>query len=545
MGSCVSVSSTRHRRRRSRKLSVAARKFRRKVSTAIAADAPIVRGAGSAASCLARHGVVHVEAPDSNVTLRLTKLQWQHSQMDAGSVVCEEAWYDSVSILESPDSDDDLDNDFASVSGDPLPDVTGGSDAPQCKDAACFLDTMQLLRSIANAEARDQSEQPDKSDDDDSNVAATATNNSGSCNDEGACCSSTLKELQAAMSPRPFPASVPSNKVQPMPVVGVTVSPAPPPHQQQQQKKKTAVVRLSFRRRSYEGDEMTEMSGSANYLYRPRAGFTVPCSTGEKLAPEGCWSVLEPSTFRVRGESFFKDKRKYPAPDCSPYTPIGVDMFAYTRKIHHIAQHLSLPSLKTHETFPTLLVVNIQLPTYPATVFGDNDGDGISLVLYFKLSDSFDKEISPQLQDSIKRLMNEETEKVKGFPVDSIVPYTERLKILAGLANPEDLQLSTAERKLVQTYNMKPVLSRPQHKFYKGSNYFEIDLDVHRFSFISRKGLETFQERLKHGVLDLGLTIQAQKAEELPEHVLCCMRLNKIDFANNGQIPTLITAADE
>lgn len=348
MGSCVS--STRHRRR-PRKLSVAARKIRRKVCSAIA-DAPIIRGAGGAASCLARHGVVHVEAPDSSVTLHLTKLQWQRSQTDAGNVICEEAWYDSVSILESPDSDDDLDNDFASVSGDPIPDVTGGSNAPQCKDAACFLDTMQLLRSIANAEACDRREQPDKSDD---------------SNGEECCSSSTLKELQAAMSPRPFPASIPSNKVQPMPIAGAS------PHQQQQQKKKTAVVRLSFRTRSYEGDEMTETSGSANYLYRPRAGFTVPCcSTGEKLS-EGCWSVLEPSTFRVRGESFFKDKRKYPAPDCSPYTPIGADMFAYTRKIHHIAQHLSLPSLKTHEAFPTLLIVNIQLPTYPATVFGDND----------------------------------------------------------------------------------------------------------------------------------------------------------------------------
>lgn len=502
---------------------MAARKFRRKVSKAIAGDA---------ATCSARHGVVHVEGPDSNVTLHLTKLQWQHSEMDAGSVICEEAWYDSVSILEPTDSDDD--NDFASVSGDPLPDVTAGTNAQQApqQDVACLLDTMQLLRSIANSEACDQSGHPGKSDD--SNAAVTATNSSTSKAEE--CGSSTLIELQTAMSPRPFPTSILSNRIQPMPIGGVT------PHQQQ--KKKPAMAKLSFRRRSYEGDEMTEISGSANYLYRPRAGFTLPCTTVEKMS-EGCWLAVDPSTFRVRGENYFKDKKKSPAPGCSPYTPIGADMFASTRKIHHIAQHLSLPSLKTHETLPTLLIVNIQLPTYPARVFGEYDGDGISLVMYFKLSDSFDKDISPQLQDRIKRLVNEETEKVKGFTGESTVPYTERLKILGGLANPEEVQLSTTERKLVQTYNLKPVMSRPQHKFYKGPNYFEIDLDVHRYSFFTRKGLETFRDRIKHTVLDFGLAIQAQKTEELPEYVLCCMRLYKIDFPDYGQIPTLITAADE
>ncbi|ESW23166.1 hypothetical protein PHAVU_004G024000 [Phaseolus vulgaris] len=277
--------------------------------------------------------------------------------------------------------------------------------------------------------------------------------------------------------------------------------------------------------------DMTLLSPKA-FKQKHLAGSSIPFCSIEKQTP-GSWSQIEPSSFRVRGKNYFRDKKKDFAPNSAAFYPLGADLFLSARKVDHIARFIQIPAINVHGDVPSILIINIQIPLYPASIFqSENDGEGMNVVLYFKLSEKYSKDLPDQFRENISKLINDEVERVKGFPLDAIVPFRERLKILGRIANLENLSLSTTEKKLMNAYNEKPVLSRPQHEFYLGENYLEIDLDVHRFSYIARKGFEGFIERLKLCNLDFGLTIQGNKGEDLPEHLLCAIRLNKLDYSN-------------
>ncbi|TKY58920.1 hypothetical protein E2542_SST15995 [Spatholobus suberectus] len=519
MGGCASKPNRkRNVHKRENKKS---RKRKGNISTSLA-EMPLKR--------LSNAGIIHLDfehgasatcrkSDVSNMKFHLTQLQYHSHSQNANGKSHEDAWFDSVSIMES-ESDDD----FISVHG--------GDAFISCSylvtilplllcyahEISLFLplrptDCFPFVGSVPNSQLLQYE-------------------NASCFVDSGCKCDGFFESYFKGGN----------NKTGEVNFNDMNHSPSSP--QSSQRKQQQAVFMLSLKRKSVDENEKKELCASERFLYRPRAGLQILSTTQEKPCP-GSWSAVSPSVFNLRGENFFRDKQKCPAPDFSTYIPIGVDLFACPRKINHIARHLELPSVKEHEKVPSLLIVNIQLPTYPASVFlGDADGEGLSLVLYFKLSENFDQDTSPHFQESIKRLVHNEMEKVKGFTKESLVPFSERLKILAGVVNPEDLQLNSAERKLVHAYNGKPVLSRPQHYFFKGPNYFEIDLDIHRFNYISRKALDSLRDRTKNVVLNLGLTIQAQKQEELPEQVLCCLRLNKIDFVNHGQIPTIVAIDD-
>ncbi|KAL3654161.1 hypothetical protein CASFOL_003842 [Castilleja foliolosa] len=400
-----------------------------------------------------------------------------------GSV--EEAWFDSVVDLESDCSDED----FQSLPDD----MTYHSGSDGTNDSEGNIVNEVAKSSVISPSSSVTTSKPNKPTSD----PVFLDEISGTAEENVSRDSSLLDNCMGIL---------PNNC---LPCLASTVVPVEKRRSLVSSPRKKAALKLSFKWK--DEHSTTTLLSSKALLQRPIAGSQVQfCPLGKRM-PDS-WSEIEPGTFKVRGVNYFRDKKKELAYNCAAYNPFGLDVFLSQRKINHIARFVELPVVSSSGKLPPILVVNIQMPLYPAAIFqGETDGEGISFALYFKLSESFSKEISARFQENIRKLIDDEVEKVKGFAVDTVAPFRERLKILGRVSNTEDLPLSAAERKLMNAYNEKPVLSRPQHQFYSGENYFEVDLDMHRFSYISRKGFETFLDRLKLCVLDFGLTIQVTK----------------------------------
>lgn len=242
------------------------------------------------------------------------------------------------------------------------------------------------------------------------------------------------------------------------------------------------------------------------------------------------WDTCDGGTFNVRSKDYVQTKRKI----CSGrplYDLTAVDVFSFVSKEYHIARRIRLPHVPMREDgLPQFLIVNIQLPTYPASMFSrSGDGPGHSIVYCFQLPPDFNpsKHENPAAIGLLQRFIQDGVE-ADGSPTRS------RLKLIPRVVNAEEWAkagpLNMAELKLLKTYNGTPVLQHPLTAFFEGPNYLEVDLDIHNYNFLFRRASLGYYGRLDSLVWENAFVLQGNCVDELPEQLLGCVRMFRVDF---------------
>jgi len=106
------------------------------------------------------------------------------------------------------------------------------------------------------------------------------------------------------------------------------------------------------------------------------------------------------------------------------------------------------------------------------------------------------------------------------------------------VTNQDECGITGLAKKLLVNHNATPVLTRPQHRIYHfrdGST--EIVVDVHAFSYIARRGIHSLIDKTSRLVIDVAFVIQGETEEELPEQVLGCCRLDRINVQKAVALP--------
>lgn len=231
--------------------------------------------------------------------------------------------------------------------------------------------------------------------------------------------------------------------------------------------------------------------------------------------PPSTWSYGDSSLFRVRvGPNYRKTGAKAPSAKAL-FEIAGVDVFRCPAKFDNVASMVELPDISHIEAMggtnnphiPPIFVVNMQIPTDPPSLFGNPaDGEGVHVVMYFR--------ITPETCEMLQSLGNAPPavqlfseycrfvqHALKGQPPlaadDSLSQKSDyrlaptsdsvrgRFKAIAYVDNMDSFDFPS----FITSYNAKPALITKTGNIIRGPNYMEMDINVHKFNSLSRKGL--------------------------------------------------------
>eukprot|EP01038_Epipyxis_sp_PR26KG_P012175 gene12175-16305_t len=258
---------------------------------------------------------------------------------------------------------------------------------------------------------------------------------------------------------------------------------------------------------------------------KPIPGFSFQeVKTEPKLSPDHSWCQCDYRQFNVRdGPDYNKHKRK--APSQQPlYEAFAVDVFCTKRRIDNASERFQLPDTSKINTYnkhvPPIFVIQIQMPSEPPPMWTSvEDGPGWAILMYYRITE----ETCNQLKD-IKtaspavKLFAEWCEKA---PVDPA--WRGRFKVIASCTNLEEMGMPSS----IVAWNAKPVLIRRTGTIFRGPNYMEMNIHVHKFANIAKQSIYFISSRCGLMFMQIGFVIEGRDDKELPETLFACVAVNK------------------
>jgi len=251
------------------------------------------------------------------------------------------------------------------------------------------------------------------------------------------------------------------------------------------------------------GDDFESFFGDAEPLLLTKKGTLNKLKPGQsKPDRDGSdWKGLDGTTFVTRiGPDYARNKTKKPSKQAF-YSCEAVDFLASRRKIPNIGRYFDLGSTaekkktggknQSCKAVPEVFLIQFQIPDYaPAIMTSQGDGEGYNLIFHYRLTDKGRKELKEAKSGAAKLFIRFlQAIRAGGGPQNSDHSLYLRPKAIMRLMNHEELGLGFVHRKICETFNAKPFLTRPEHTFHLApdNSYLEIDIDVHLFKYFQRR----------------------------------------------------------
>ncbi len=228
-----------------------------------------------------------------------------------------------------------------------------------------------------------------------------------------------------------------------------------------------------------------------------------------------------------------------------------MDVFRIPKKTWHVARSFDLGKLpggtvldakdQGEGILPEILVINVLCPMYaPGIFYSVNDGKGFMTTFFFRLGEKAKRRIAEKKPSSAIKLLRRFMDQAP-----SCAEMRGRLKGIVRAANMDELPLNPIISGLAHRYNGTPFLIHEHEaRYFAGANYFEMDIDLHNWSLITRNAFYQLS-----GILDkirghYAFVVEAREEEEMPEQLCCVTQIYAMDGINAPEFPYIDTSVN-